>query len=421
MFLEEKQFEKPNISTSRYHRKQSCVSGSILGEAYGEGLMMTNESMTSIERIEKAINLEEADRVPVAPIISYDAARHYGITVEEFFWNPKKAEEAYEYTFNKLGGVDFVTLNAARTYDNFYSPLFEIFSLFYFNWKFPEKETSPNFMPQMINPGPLIDEKGYDLLIREGAYRFFNFKNAKFGDLDKFFDSMRAQKVFLDNWTRQYKVSPWRDTVIYSTFDFLELLRGLKNLFTDIYRRPEKVIELSEWLSDCLIALATFPMQNGQDTRKNKIILLSNLHSHAGNLSPKQFERFSLPYLKKMVEEFAKDGFIVHIHNHGNWTPFLEYFREFPKKKCILCLDHETDIFKAKEILGDRICLMGNLPATILSFGTPKEVEDATKKIIDGCAEGGGLIINCEDPLDTKFENLKTLVDTVKKYGIYRR
>jgi hypothetical protein len=382
--------------------------------------MITSESMTSIERIDKAINLEEADRVPVAPIIHYDAASYYGITTEEFFWNPKKAEEAYEYTFNKLGGVDFLTLSTARSWDEFYDPIFDHSSLFYFDWKFPEKELKKNSMPQMITREHYMDEKGYDLLKSEGIHHLFNFRNAEFRDLDNFFNSLKRKKDFIEKWTQQHKVRSWRDLYTYSTFDTIEMLRGLENLFTDIYRRPEKVIEISDWLNDCLIALAMLPIKNFQDTDTQKIAIVSNMHSNANNLSPSQFEKFSLPYLRRMVEEFAKAGIVSHLHSHGNWTPFLEYFKDFPKRSCILYLDHETDIFKAKEVLGDTMCVMGNVRASLLSFGTPKKVEDEIKKIIDGCAEGGGLIVSCENPLDTKFENLKALVDTVKKYGVYR-
>jgi hypothetical protein len=42
------------------------------------------------------------------------------------------------------------------------------------------------------------------------------------------------------------------------------------------------------------------------------------------------------------------------------------------------------------------------------------------KDILDKCADGGGLIISAEDPVNCKFENLKALVDATKKYGVYR-
>ena len=56
-----------------------------------------------------------------------------------------------------------------------------------------------------------------------------------------------------------------------------------------------------------------------------------------------------------------------------------------------------------------------------LSFGSPHLIEKQTKEIIDKCAEGGGLIVGSELPDDAKLENVKAMIDTCKKYGVYRK
>ena len=375
--------------------------------------MVAEEAMDSIERVNKAINLEEPDRVPVAPFIGYEAAKFFGITIGEFFGDPKKAERAYEYTIEKLGGIDMVA--QPSTYNDFYSPLSLSYSLYYSDWKLPGKELSGDVMPQ-FNEKPIMDENGYDLLINEGLLHFLNFKKAGFWGLLKFFKAARKSKAFYQKWFDERKVPMVSDAFTMLPFDVLALMRGLPNFLIDLFRRPEKVIEASDAMIDGLIALGEFPMRG----LSGKIIFQGSQQSSAEIVSPRQFEKFTLPYLKKMTEEFAKDGFISHLHNHGNWTPFLEYLADFPKRKCILYFDEKTDIFKAKEVLGDRMCLMGNVSAALLSFGTPKKVEETVKKIIDGCADGGGLIISCENPPDAQFANLKVLIDTTKKHGVYR-
>jgi uroporphyrinogen-III decarboxylase len=40
-----------------------------------------------------------------------------------------------------------------------------------------------------------------------------------------------------------------------------------------------------------------------------------------------------------------------------------------PKGKCVLQLDGSTDIYKAKEIVGDRVCIQGDVPAALLTLG----------------------------------------------------
>ena len=59
----------------------------------------------------------------------------------------------------------------------------------------------------------------------------------------------------------------------------------------------------------------------------------------------------------------VEEGAIPVLHFDADWTRDLERFKEFPKAKCVLSLDGKTDIFKAKEVLGDHMCLMGDVPA----------------------------------------------------------
>lgn len=84
-------------------------------------------------------------------------------------------------------------------------------------------------------------------------------------------------------------------------------------------------------------------------------------------------------------------------------------------------MDERTDIFKAKEILGDHMCIQGNLKPSLFTLGTPAMVEKQTKEIIDKCAEGGGLFVGSEIPDNAKLENVKTMIDTCKTYGVYRK
>jgi len=81
-------------------------------------------------------------------------------------------------------------------------------------------------------------------------------------------------------------------------------------------------------------------------------------------------------------------------------------------------LDSTTDILKAKEILNGHICIKGDVPATMLSLGKPDDVSAYCKKLIDIVGEGGGFILStgCTCPVDAKWENVKTMVDTAKNY-----
>ena len=78
-------------------------------------------------------------------------------------------------------------------------------------------------------------------------------------------------------------------------------------------------------------------------------------------------------------------------------------------------------LFKAKEMLGDRFCLMGNIQTKLLRFGTEQQIIDYTKKLIEICGEGGGYMMaeGCEVAPDTPMKNMKIWIETTLKYGRY--
>jgi uroporphyrinogen-III decarboxylase len=89
----------------------------------------------------------------------------------------------------------------------------------------------------------------------------------------------------------------------------------------------------------------------------------------------------------------------------------LGYFREMPRGTCILELDQDTDIFKAKEILGDWMCIRGNLSPTLLAFGEVGEVEAECERLIREVGHEGGFILGsgCEVPLNATIENVEAM------------
>ena len=137
-------------------------------------------------------------------------------------------------------------------------------------------------------------------------------------------------------------------------------------------------------------------------------------------LSPKQFEEFVWPNWKRSIEATLKLGYDVNwMFFEGRRDKQLEYFADFPKGS-LLILFERTDIFRAKEILGDRVCLMGNVPLSLLQLGSPRDVEDYCKKLIKVCGKGGGFILaNGGGIYDAKPENMRAMVETARKHGWY--
>jgi len=136
-------------------------------------------------------------------------------------------------------------------------------------------------------------------------------------------------------------------------------------------------------------------------------------------MSDEQFRTFYWPTLKKVVMGLIDAGLIPYVFTEGDYTSRLEIIKDVPRGKVIYHI--ERDLFKAKEILGSISCLTGGPPNSLLCTGTPDEVRDYCKKLIDIVGKDGGYILDPEAPMvDEDPRNVKVMIDFFKEYGVYR-
>ncbi len=194
-------------------------------------------------------------------------------------------------------------------------------------------------------------------------------------------------------------------------------LRGMTGTMYDMYRQPDKVLELCEFiLKKTLETIDLRPDENGRAG-----VFMTNTRGSDEFLSKKQFDTFYWPTFKKLVVELCKRGGTPHIFFEGKFDSRVEYLLEFPKGKFVARFD-TTDIFRAKEILKDHCCIEGNIPSSLLQVGTKDEVIDYCKKLIDIVGKDGGYILSPRSSTDeVKPENLKAMIEFTKEYGVYKK
>jgi hypothetical protein len=200
--------------------------------------------------------------------------------------------------------------------------------------------------------------------------------------------------------------------------EFSNSFRTFKGVVLDMFRRPEKLKAALNKIVEYRIAVAKPAVK-----KEGELAIGHSGEPHRVSdefMSQKQFEEFVWPYWKRAIEATLNLGYdTVWMFCEGRRDKQLEYFTEFPKGSLVILFE-STDIFRAKEILGDRVCLMGNVPLRLLQLGSPQEVEEYCKKLIKVCGKGGGFILaNGGGIFDAKPENMRAMVDSVKKYGWY--
>ncbi len=120
----------------------------------------------------------------------------------------------------------------------------------------------------------------------------------------------------------------------------------------------------------------------------------------------------------KLVDALVAKGITPVLHWDQDWTRDLVRLQELPAKKVILNPDGMTDLHKFKQLAGDRMAVMGDVPASMLAAGTPADVDKYVKGLIE-LFEGKGLILcpGCDAPINAKPENMQALVEATHKYG----
>jgi hypothetical protein len=372
------------------------------------------ETMTSLERIEAAVNLQTPDRVPVAPLFVQFPLRYQGLPQIIGYRDPIKTIDAMTATFDALGG-----------YDGIIAPDFIWPSS---SWRTSMAPTpmhrdygeSDHSGPIQAAEQEIMSFEDYDIIINHGWNKFCEELLPRV--TKRSLDQLDAgQKKLLKYYISDTKVWMNRGAVVLfgactlSCMMILSLCRSLTKFTLDLHRHPDKVQAAMDAMYPDLIDNVV------KDIEATGIpwVFFPMERDSTFYYPLKTFERFSMPYLKKMTDAFISKGYRCVLHCDNNWTQNLPYFKELPKGKCICELDGTTNIFKAKEILQNHMCIMGDVPASILALGTPGDVTVYCEKLIDIVGAGGGFILStgCECPIDAKYENVRAMIDAPKKHA----
>ena len=158
---------------------------------------------------------------------------------------------------------------------------------------------------------------------------------------------------------------------------FTNNFRTFRGSVLDMHRQPDNFEAALEKILEYNIARATPAVRRpGRPTIGNS----GEMHRVSDEiLSPKQFQTFVWPNWKRAIQKTLDLGYdIISMFFEGRRDKQLEYFLEFPKGSMFIRFA-ETDIFRAKDILGDRACIMGNVPIMMLQMGSPRKLKSTAR------------------------------------------
>ncbi|NPV07800.1 MAG: hypothetical protein HPY83_07530 [Anaerolineae bacterium] len=206
---------------------------------------------------------------------------------------------------------------------------------------------------------------------------------------------------------------------IYAT----QMLMGSETLAIWLLEERELIREIVECLSERIVDRVEYLLSRG----------VGPVFGYYGPelcipplVRPQDFQEFVVEVDKRFTHLIKEAGGLLWVHCHGKMRPVLQGFMDMG----VDCLNPiepppigDVSMRQAREIVGDRMCLEGNLEADDLYRAPASRIRELVARAIEE-ARGGGLIL-CPTsgfmewpyPLDRLVENYLTYIDAALEFG----
>jgi uroporphyrinogen decarboxylase len=352
-------------------------------------------AMTERERIEALLNRQKPDRVPIWPFAPHGFAAIYNnLSLAEAYTNPDATYQALRKTCHDFGWVFFPAVGYAAMGA----------------WEFGGEVRIPRGeydQAPMVTRCPIEKDEDIYNLQWPGPNSGFYPVLRRFAEL--------ARQERLDN-------EPFNAAIgAGGGFSLACNIAGLDRFLKWLIKKPELahylIDELSEW------SLARLSEQRKELGTDGVLGLSGGATSSNYLISPEQFEEFVLPSLKEGQLKLRALGYrTTYTHICGEHNANLPYWSQIDfGDPGIIGIGHEVRLETAARYFPNDI-ILGNLEPAIVQMGTPNEVYEATRRVVEeGKRLPGGFIFSpgCDLPPRSPIENVSMMTKAVNDFGWY--
>lgn len=153
------------------------------------------------------------------------------------------------------------------------------------------------------------------------------------------------------------------------------------------FNEPELMHQLLSKLATSVAAYLSEQIRSGAQA-------VQIFDTWGGSLSHNAYREFSLRYMAEIIDQLPREAdgrkvpVIVFTKGGGQW---LEAIADCGADA--VGLDWTTDIGAARERVGDRVCLQGNMDPTLLN-ASPERIREEVGQILSSYGEGSGHVFN---------------------------
>jgi uroporphyrinogen decarboxylase len=340
------------------------------------------DSMTAIERMSAYSRGELIDRLPCVPIVGNTGARVIGEKVSRLRRDGKLLAKAQIEAYRTFG------------YDNIrvFTDLFTLPEAMGAAVRVPDDETAYIESPAITSAEEIASLSPVDASKSEILQT-----------------CLEAMRITLDAVGKEVPVTG----ALTAPFTNAALVIGVERISRLMIQNPEAVHTLCEVSLQSCLEYAKEIIGTGCSPS------LSDPMASGTVISKKHFEIFAFPYLKRLIDYIHSRKKASTLHICGKTEKVWDLMAD-TGADC-LSIDNEVSLLKAKETVGHRVRIMGNVrPSEVMLEGTQDDVKTAVRKCIrEGYDSPKGVIIasGCSLPTETPFENILTMIETVREAG----
>jgi uroporphyrinogen-III decarboxylase len=362
------------------------------------------------ELIAAAVGLDLPDRIPIVYQGEAFSPRYMGVPLAAYATDPDTAVSTTLAALDRLEGFDAISTVPGGRIGVLLA------SIWLSHVSIPGRELPPDTLWQASERDEMT-VADYGAILADGWPAFEQTFLPRVLDVDELAGSnawLEANFGEAVTAFRRHGFVPLSAAIVTTPFERLCGARSMKEFFLDLYRRPKLVTQVMDAMSPVLVEEAVAVAQMcGLPS-----IWVGGWRSAGAMLRREVWDEFVFPYLKDMVTALVEAGIKPTLHFDQDWTRDLARLRELPARSCILNLDGMTDIREAKDILGEHMAIMGDVPATLLTLGTPSDVRDYVRRLIADVGPRGFLLApGCDIPVDAQGANVEALVAAGLEFG----
>lgn len=363
--------------------------------------------MEKRERVLKALNIEESDRVPITEL-DIEVPLMEALIGKKFSAATSLQTQVIADREMEKKRNDF-RIECYRKVD------FDVFTV---------DLSAPEYWKPKMNPdGTMVDLWGRVLMLDKQSKAWVPY--GTIFDKPEDYDDFELPDPNAPGWTfaTEYTRKTVGDTVAIATFirdpfaHAWEMLTPVK-FVTWMHQKPQFIKRVIEELTEFNIEIIKRIAEAGADF----IISGGDYCEEKGPMVPKKFfENVIFPNLKKQVDAAHRSGVKLIKHTDGDINPILDGLANIVDGLHSLDPTAGVDIGKVKEKYGDKLILIGNVAVDSLAKKSRREVVEETKDCIKKASPGGGHILSSSNSwaAGAKLENCLAMVQTGRKYGVY--